>query len=229
MTASGPACAEPEKAGVIDATNENTAADRRVLNLRVTAQAQIGIAHGQHFGIYRAVRLMTTGASFTQGGMFKDERFGLLAMTGGAVFVLPRHGQSAGGLHDVCPVWIVTIHAIHFAIEYGMMMRKPELGASGLMTLQASLGISPRIDDEFFEAAAAGGGDVFAAGTVTGFTTALTRHLRGRQVQSRVRTAGENCINLRMTIGTGLIADVTGSFNLQRHDYVAIHRRAGIE
>ena len=199
------------------------------LVLSVATSAEVRIADGQHFGIDRAVGIVASSAAFAQGRVFEHKRFGLFAMTLRAGFVQSRHRQAAGRFHDVLTVGIMTLDTVHSAFEYGMMLREAEFSAGFQMALETGFGFLARIEDKFLEAAGPGVRNVFAAGTVTRFTTALAGHFRRVKVQSRVRAAGEAPGDVRVTIQTGLVADDGCAFDLQRRDQRAIHRGAGID
>jgi hypothetical protein len=119
-----------------------------LLHLRVTAQAQVWIWLDQHLAIDRTVRLMTGRASFAHGLVFKDKPPRLLAMAGGALLVQPRHGKTTRGLHNVGPMRIVALNAMHLPFEHWMMLRQAELGVDIEVTGEARLRFAPRIDDE---------------------------------------------------------------------------------
>ena len=64
-----------------------TSGPGRSLPLGVAPEAQIGIAHGQHFGIDGAVWIVATGATFTHSRMFEYDGLGLRPMALGATLV----------------------------------------------------------------------------------------------------------------------------------------------
>jgi hypothetical protein len=84
--------------------------------------------------------------------------------------VQARHGEAAGGFHDVRAVWVVALDAVHPAFEDGMMLRQIEFGVGFQMTVETSGWVFAGIDDEFSPSTT--GFDVFAARAVTGFATA---------------------------------------------------------
>ena len=110
------------------ADHEFAGLDVRSLHLHVAFQAQIVIALDKKLAIDRAVWVVAGGATVTEGLVLENEWAALFAMTLRATLVQARHGESAGGLHDVVPVRVVTIDAVHHAFDDGMMLRKPELG-----------------------------------------------------------------------------------------------------
>jgi hypothetical protein len=214
MAAGRPAGAVAQEGAVVNITEKKRSA--RGLCLGVAFDAQIVIALHEHLGIDGTVRVMADRAAFAQRGVLENERAGLFAMTLGAILVLPRHGEPAGGLHDIHPVGIVALHAIHFAFNDRMMLREVKFGPGFLMTLEAGFRVLAGIDDEFFESAAAGHGDVLAAWAMTGFAAALAGHSGIGDAQPGVRTAGEDAGNVGMTIHARLVADVSRAFDLQR-------------
>jgi len=150
VAAGGPASAKLQIEGVIHAADIDVALGAWTRLLGVAAEAKIGIRFGQQFGVDRTMRLMTDRAAFTQGGMFVNKWPGLLAMAVGAHFVLARHGQAAGGLHDVHAVRVVALDAVHFAFEHRMVLRIMKFGLHFQVALQAGLRVLAGIDDEFF-------------------------------------------------------------------------------
>lgn len=172
VTAGAPTGSEAQESCVILAPDENPGVTRRrTCRLSVTFQAQIVVAFDQQLRIYRAVRMVADRAAFAHRFMLEDKRSGLFAMTLGTGFVESRHGKAADGFHNVAPVRIVALHAIHFSFNDRMMLRQGEFGVRLEMTLKAGGGVFTGIDDEF--AAPAAAGDVFAAGAVAGFATVL--------------------------------------------------------
>jgi len=159
----------------------------RGLRLGVAFEAEIRVALHEHLGVDGTVRAVTNGAPFTHRGMLENERPRLLAMALGAILVEARHGETAGGFHDVHAVGIVALDAIHFTFDDRVMLREMKLGASFLMALETRLGVFAGIDDKFFQTSASGHGDVFAAGAMAGFAAELPGHIRIREPQPRMR------------------------------------------
>jgi hypothetical protein len=216
MAAGRPARAVTEIARMFDIANVNAAESGRRLGLGVTLEAQVRIALQEHFGINGAVRVVTDRAAFTRGRMLENERPRLLAMTLGASLILARHRQPARRFHDVHPVRIVALHAIHFAFDDRVMLRQMEFRPGFLVALEAGLRVFARVDDKFFKTTAARHGDVFAAGTVAGFAAVLAGHFDVGDPQPRVWAARKNAGNVRVTIKTCFVAHVGGPFNLHR-------------
>lgn len=69
---------------------------------------------------------------------------------------------------------------------------------------------------------------MFASRPVTGFATILARHFGAFQMQARVRAGGEGARNIGVTIEAGFVSNVSGAFNLERHNHRPVGR-AGIE
>jgi len=219
VAARGPASAHVKKGRVVGVADVKMAAGNgRALHLGVTAKAKIGIAFDEHFLVDGAVRTVADDATFSQRDVLKDKWPSLVSMALGATLIPPGHGQPAGGFHDVRAVRVVALDAIHAAFEDRVALGKVELPLNIQVALKTRRGILTWIDDEFFGAAQARRGDVFAAGAVTGFAPALAGH-GGLGMNSRVRAGGKFSHNFGMTIHTSFVADKMRSGNFQRqHD-----------
>lgn len=150
------------------------------------------------------MRIVAHGASFAQGLVLEDKRLGLLAMTLGAGFIAPGHGQAAGWLHDVRPVRVVALDAVHTAFHDGMVLGQLEFRVNVQMTIKASRGIFAGVDDE---PAATSGLDMVTAWAVAGLAAALAGHGRSFDMDSRVRAGGKIPDIGGMAIQAGLVAD----------------------
>jgi hypothetical protein len=216
----GPAGPHAEKGRMIYVADVNVAAgNKRALHLGVAAETQIGIACHQHFLIDGAVRIVADHASFTQRVVPEDKRPRLIPMALGATLILPRHGQPAGWFHDVQPVRVVALDAVHAAFQDLVVLGKMELSLNVQMALKTSRRVTARIDDESFAAAQAGRGHVFAAGPVTGFASALAGHRRVLSMYPCVRAGWESSHNVRVTIHARLVPDEMSARDLRRrHD-----------
>ena len=221
VAARGPASAHVKKGRVIGVAYVNVATGNGwSLHLGVAAKAKIGIAFDEHFLVDGAVRTVADDATFPQRIVLKDKRPGQVSMAWGATMLPPGHGQPAGRFHDVRAVRVVALDAVHAAFEDRVALRKVELPLNIQVALKTRRGILARIDDEFFGAAQARRGDVFAAGAVTGFAPALTGHRRRLGMNPRVRAGGKSSHNFRMTIHARLVADKMRARNFQgRHDF----------
>lgn len=186
----------------------------RALDLRVTAQAQVGVVSHEHFLVDGTVRTMANRAAFVQGFVFKNKGPGLGLMTLGAALVLPRHRQPARRFEDVAAVRIVAVHAIHVAFDDRVMVRQVEFRLHIEMALKTGLRFFAGVDDELRRAA---GTDVFAAGAMAGFAPALAGHPRVFKMQPRVGAGGKFPDDVRMAIGASAIADKMRAGNLERH------------
>ena len=228
MATRGPAGADAHEPGVIDVANIDIprSAGGRTSNLRMAAEAEIGIANGEQLVIDGTVRIVARRAAFAHGGMFKGEGASLLLMALRAIFILARHRQSAVRFHDVHAVWVVALDAIHLSFEHGMVLREMKLSLRLEMAIQAGLGFLAGIDDE--APASAARRDVLASWTVARFTAAPAFHVAPVGMQPPVRAHGENTIDLVVAIRAGLVADVGRSFNRQRRNDPAL-RRAGVD
>src|SRR4051812_39485710 len=115
---------------------------------------------------------MANDTAFAQSLMLVNKRLGLLAMTRGARLVQASHRHASGRLADVLAVRVVALNAIHFSFQHRVMLGKIELGVGLQMAGETGCRIAARVDDEFPTSAPCG--NMFAAGSVAGFTTAQT-------------------------------------------------------
>jgi hypothetical protein len=185
-----------------------------LLQLCVTLKAEIGVPLDQHFGINRAVGIMANSAAFAECLVLKNKRPGLLLMALGAALIQACHGKPARRFHNVHPVRIMALDAVHFPLNDRMMLGEAEFRAGFQMTLETGIGISARINDEFLGTTPAGHGDVLASRSVAGFTAALAGHFGVFDAQSRVRAGGEHTGNVGVAIETSLVANVSRAFDL---------------
>jgi hypothetical protein len=210
-----------KKGRVIGVADVKVAAGNgRPLRLGVAAKAKIGITFDEHFLVDRAVRAVADDATFPQRIVLEDKWPSLVSMALGATLIPPRHGQAAGGFHDVRAVRVVALDAVHAAFNDRVMLGQVELSLHIQVALKTSRRVVARINNEFFRAAQARRGDMFAAGAVTGFAPALTGHRRRLGMNPRVRAGGKSSHNFRMTIHARLVADKMRARNFQgRHDF----------
>ena len=134
-------------------------------------------------------------------------------MTLGAGFVKPSHRQPAGAFENIAAVRIVALHTVHPLLQDGMMLGQTEFRVRLQMTLEASGRVLTGIDNEF--AAPTAGFDVFAAGAVAGFTTALTGHGSVLEVNACVRAGGELADVVCVALETRAVADHVRAGNLR--------------
>ena len=228
MTTGSPAGAEVDEGAVGHIADGNAAGCARSLHLGMATEAEIRIPDGEHLGIDRAVRIVASRAAFAHRRVLKNHRLGLFPMALGAVFIQTRHRQSARRLHDVHAVRIVTLNAVHFAFDHGMMLRQVEFSLRLHMTSETRGRILAGVDYKSIQSGGAGHRDMFAGGTVTGLATVLAGHLAVFQVQSLVRAGGKRPSDIRVTIEARLVPDKCGALNLQRLNRRAVQCRAGI-
>jgi hypothetical protein len=159
---------------------------------------------------------MTDGAALAQGFMFKNERPGLGLVALRATLILPGHGKAAFRFENIAAMRVVAVHAIHVAFDDGVVLGQVEFGLHIEVALKTGVGFFSGIDDEICRAA---GTDMLAAGTVTGFASALAGHGGIFDMQTRMRAAGKFADNFHMTIGARPVANIvrTGNFE-RRHD-----------
>jgi hypothetical protein len=214
-----PAGSHVKKSRVVRVADVNMpAGNGRALHLRVATEAKIGIALDEHFLVDGAVGIVADDAAFTQRVVLEDKRPRLVSMALGAALVLPCHGQTAGGFHNVHAVRVVTLDAVHAAFQDWMVLGKMELSLEIQVTLKTGRRVFARIDDDPFAAAQASRGDMPAAGTVTGFASALSRHRRIFSMNPRMRAGRKPPHNVRVTICTRLVADEMRAGDFQRRN-----------
>ena len=176
MAAGGPAGAALDKIRVrYFADYEISRRDVGTLDLQMALKAEVVVALDQQLSIERTVRAMARGATFAQGFVLEDEWPALFAVTLRALFVQARHGEAAGGFHDVVPVRVVALHAIHVAFNDRMMLRQVEFRMDIDVALKTRPWVLAGIHDE--PAAAAADAHVFAGWAVAGFAAAHAREL----------------------------------------------------
>ena len=224
VAASCPAGAVAKKSGMVNVTDVKVSDCTRLSHLGVTLDAEIHVTLQEHLCVDGTVRIVADGATLAQSGMLEYVRPRLLSMTGGAIFVQARNCQSTCGFHDVHAMRVVALDTIHFAFENRVMLRQMEFRARFLMALETGCGVVAGIDDEFFEASAAGHDNVLAPRAVAGFTAELAGHVGLFQTHPRVRTGGKHTGNVRMAIRAGFVPNVSSSLDLQRDNDRSIGR-----
>ncbi len=193
--------------------------------LRVATQAKIWIGLHEQLSIDRTVWRVAGRAAFAQGFVLEHDTLRLRAMTTRALLIQSRHGESTRRLHDVLPVRVVALHAVHLSFAHGMVLREVELGVDFKVTREARLRIPPRVHDEF--SVPAPDCDMFAAGTMTRFATGTARHLRRFNVQARMRTRRKNPRVFGVAIDARRVSHKTCAGNFRRRRALAFDRRTG--
>ena len=212
MATRGPAGADSEKRRVRNAADENLAGG--ALRLRVTAQAKIRIALDEHFAVDRAVRIVAGRAAFAQRLVLEGKGPRLVAMTLRAALVDAGQRESARRFHDIHPVRIVTLHAIHFALDHRVMLRQVEFRLDFHMALEARGRVLARVDDEFVRRVF----NVFAARPVAGFTTGLVASGGFLKMRPGMRAGGKPPDVIGVAIGARAVTHIMRPGDL-RGDY----------
>ena len=183
----------------------------------MTSQAKICVSLDQHFGINRAVRLVTPDTAFAHCPVLEHNRPGLFAMAGGAGFVQPRHGESSCRFENVATMRVVTLHTIHMAFDDRMMLWQIEFSVRFQMALETRCRVLAGIDDGL--ATTTAGLNVQTARSVTGFTTTLTGRRRAFEMHTCMRTRRKLADVVRVAIKTNAVANVmsAGDFG-RRHE-----------
>ena len=215
MAPRAPAGALAQKERVIRVADEDAASG--LLRLRMALQAKVGVALNKQLPVNGSVRIVADGAAFSESFVLEDKWTGLLAMALSARFIQPPHGESPDPLENVRSVRIVTVNAIHALLEDGVMLRQLEFRVSLEMALKASRGIFSGVDYEFADPPSRL--DVFASRSVARLTTCQARHFRALDMNACMRTGGEASRDVRMTVETGFVADVTGAGDFRRRHH----------
>jgi hypothetical protein len=155
--------------GVVFCANEDLAGSQTSpRRLRVALEAEIIVPIQKHFRIDGTVRFMANGTTFPHPFVLEDVHFRLFAMTLRTGFVPARHGKAACRLHDVHPMRIVALRAIHLPLKQRMMLRQIKLHVRFQMARKARAWIFSGIYNELSPAARR---DVTASRSVARFTT----------------------------------------------------------
>jgi len=198
---------------------------RAVLDLSVTFETKIRITLNQHFPIHRAMRGMAYGASFTEGFMLENKRPRLFPMTLRAILVETGHCQSACRFENVRTVWIMTLHAIHPPLGYGMVLGQIEFGMRLQMAIETRRRVLSRIDDEL--ASSPAHCNMLAAWSVAGFAPGSIRKFGVVKIQTSVSTSRKVARDIGVAIIAGCISHISGAGHLNWHENRLSQGRAG--
>jgi len=185
---------------------------RTSLILGVAPQAEVRVALHQKFSVYRAVRGVTDGTTFTEGRVLENKRPSLRPMAGSTGLVKSRHGQTSRRFENVATMRVVALRAIDFLLRQRVVLGEMKFGLGGPMAFKTGSGIFPGVDYEFTPPSAAC--DMQAARAVAGFAPCLACGTRVLQTDAHVSTRREDSANVRMTLSTRLVTDKSGSGDL---------------
>lgn len=187
---------------------------RRLL-LEMATQAERLVACDQQHRIDAAVRVVASGAAFTNGLMFKHEGTRLRDVAPGADFV-GRHKPSPAALAAIGDrrafMWIVTVTASDFALDNGVVRRQIKLCPLVEMALETCLRRLARIDNRLRRTAR---GHMQAAGPVARFTPDILGVVTGR-LQAKMGRGGEAFGDVLMASLASFGTDKGGSWDLRR-------------
>ena len=190
-------------------------------------EAKIWVGCDEHLGIHRAVRVVANGATFAHGFVLENEWPCLVAMASRAIFVEPRHRESARRFHDVGAVRIVALDAVHFVFKNQVMIRQLKFRVGLQVALKTSGSIFPGVENKF--PATATSPNMQAARAVTGLATTLPFQLRVFKMQPRMRTGVENPRDVRVALETNFVADESCAGNFRRCDDGARNRGTRVQ
>jgi hypothetical protein len=135
-----------------------------------SGDAEVVVAGDKHFGVHRAVRIVTGGATFEAGVVLEDKRTFLGGVTRETGLVGAGEVEGAA-LDRIAAVRVVAIAAAHRAGHHRVAVRQSKLAALLQVALEAGLGRLARIDDRAAGAARLG---VDAGRAVTGLAAGVT-------------------------------------------------------
>ena len=196
-------------------------------DLCVTLETEITISLNQEFGVGRSVRIVASGAAFTQRLMLIDVDPALLSVTGHTGFIDTGHRKSCRRFHNVQSMWIMTLDAVHFSFHHRVVIGQMELALSLQMALKAGLRIVARVGDEL--PSAAPGCDMETPGSVARLTSMQISRLRSWDLNLGVATHPKRTRNIGMTFEAGLIANETRARHVGRNNHRALNRPARSE
>ena len=213
---------------MVDIADRNRSRGALTLRLSVASETKVRIPDREHFGIDRAMRAVADGATLAQGGVLKNHRFGLFAVTRGTGLIQASRRQTARRFHDVAAMRVVALDTVHLAFNDRMVLWKMEFRLFGQMALETGFQIFAWINDELL-APVAPRGSVFAARAVTGFATVLAGHSGAFHVQTRMRAGRKDAGDIGMAVGASLVPDKCCALDMQRHSRSVVQRGTGIE
>jgi hypothetical protein len=166
---------------------------------------------------------MAGGAPIAERFMLENEGPRLLPVALGATLVQAGHGQAAPRLHDVVPVRIVALRAIHPVLDHRVMLRQVELRVDLMLAFEAGIWIFARVDNE--ATASAASLHMLAARAVTRFASSHPCKLQVIAVEFPMRAGGEDARDVGVAVGANPVADEFRPFNPWREHRCAPHRR----
>jgi hypothetical protein len=159
--------------------------------LKMTFEAEVGVADRKELGIDGTVRGVANGTAFASGFVLEDIRTSLRGVAPQTALIFGEQGGATKGTTQIDGPFVrgVAIGTAHFALRDGMMAWQTELGPDVGMTIETAnlpgsvLGHS-QIRAEAVGARTSGGeaeGRLYfptrlrmqAAGAMTGFTTGI--------------------------------------------------------
>ena len=137
-----------------------------------------------------------------------------------ARFIQPRNAEPARSLHDVKPVRVVALRAIHVPFQQRMMLRQTEFRVRLQVTIETRRRIAPRIYN-----VPSPRGDVQTPRPVARFATGVTGARYRPKMQTGMRAPWKGADVIRVTIVADLVADEHCPFDLWRRDDTPLRRR----
>ena len=191
-------------------------------------ETEVAVAFDQHLGVDGSVGAVTHSAAFAHRFMFEDMWTALITMTRGAGLVYSCHSQSCErGFHDVVPMGVMALNAVHLTFGEWMMLRQVELSASLKVALVAGFRLYAGIDDEFPPTTACG--YMQAARTVAGFASVEISTLPCCDLNLRMATQCKGARDVGVAFEAGLVADEGRALDMGGRYQCAFDGAAGAE
>jgi hypothetical protein len=198
---------------VVDISDENLPrGDVGTLDLGMTPQAKVRIRLGEQLGVNGPVNAMARCAALAHRRMLEHKRSRLRPVTLGTRLIRAAHGKTTSRLENVAAMWIVTLDAVHFAFDDGMVLRQMELSLDRTVAFKTGGRIAAGIDNEFSSAATTG--DVETARPVARLTASLPRGPAVFETNAGVGTGRKNSGDISVALGAATVANKSGSRNL---------------
>ena len=174
----------------------------------VAARAKVAVANREQLRVYGPMGVMAARAPFPHRSVLEHKRPRLLSMAFAARLIQPRNRWPASRFHDVHPMRVMALHAVHFPFRYGVMLRQMKLGVDIQVALITRLWILPRIHDELVPTCASHG-NVFAGRAMAGFAAVLAGRSGFFKPQPRVGAGGKCPGDVPMKLAPSIIGGTT--------------------
>jgi len=198
---------------VVDISDDNLPrGDVGALDLGMTPQAKVRIRLREQLGVNRSVNAMARCAALAHRRMLEHKWSRLRAVTLGAGLIWSSHGKATRWLENVAAVRVVTLDAVHFAFNDGMVLRQMELSLDRAVAFKTGGWIAAGVDNDFSSAATTG--NVETARSVARLTASLPRGPAILEANAGVRAGREDSRNVGVTLRASAVTHKSGSRDL---------------